>query len=114
MQRMTWTWTEEEEEEEVDNFEGAAGKAIVPSRGGREGELVTTVSLFLSRIRTGRRRRSGVTKVGPRIKFVYFTSYVRSMVFVLWSGTFRPRLASRGCRAAATVWPSAIARRSYW
>lgn len=64
--------------------------------------------------RTGRRRRSGVTKVGPRIKFVYFTSYVRSMVFVLWSGTFRPRLASRGCRAAATVWPSAIARRSYW
>lgn len=54
MQRMTWTWTEEEEEEEVDNFEGAAGKAIVPSRGGgREGELVTTVSLFLSRIRTG-------------------------------------------------------------
>lgn len=32
MQRMTWTWTEEEE---VDNFEGAAGKAAVPSRKGR-------------------------------------------------------------------------------
>lgn len=88
MQRMTWTWTEEEEEEEVDNFEGAAGKAIVPSRGGgREGELVTTVSLFFIANKNWEEEEKWCNKGGSKnkIRLLHFICPIDGICTLEWN-----------------------------